>query len=116
MVERTFARPGDYTAHCIMKDGTDSQSCEFPVCVLEFRAVPENTVAGQLLEIEFRAENIRPIHLSVSSASPPNYAKPVVPHAIWLNDEHRSRGATGSHRFEAPPLDWWVVLHVAAFL
>ena len=92
VVERTFARPGDYTAHCIMTDGTASQTCEFSVCALEFRTVPENTVAGQPLEIEFHAENIRPIHLSVSSASPPNYAKPVVPHAIWLNDEHRSRG------------------------
>ncbi len=89
IVERTFTRSGDYTAHCIMKDGTSSQACEFSVCAIDSRPVTEPVVLGTPWEIEFRAENMKVIHVRISLAGDPNYADPVAPYSIWLSDENR---------------------------
>jgi len=83
-VERMFARPGDYTAHCIMKDGTFSQACEFSVCKIESSPVAEPVVLGKSLEIEFDTENMTAIHVRIAQADAPYF--------IWLSDEHRREG------------------------
>ena len=36
VLERTFSTCGDYTAHCVMNDGSTSQACEFAVCDFDF--------------------------------------------------------------------------------
>jgi hypothetical protein len=36
IVERSYSTCGDYTAHCVMNDGSPSQACEFSVCDLDF--------------------------------------------------------------------------------
>ncbi len=91
-VERTFTRAGDYTAHCIMNDGTSSRACEFSVCELESGFIAEPVVLGRPWEIEFRTENMKAIHVRIAQAGDPDYADPVAPHDIWLSDEHRRRG------------------------
>ena len=91
-VERTFTRSGDYTAHCIMSDGTSSPACEFSVCELESGPVTEPVVLGSDWEIEFRTENMRAIHVRITQAGDPDYADPVAPYDIWLTDEDRLRG------------------------
>lgn len=92
IVERTFPRSGDYTAHCIMKDGTSSQACEFSVCNIDSRPVTDPIVLGKPWEIEFSAENMKAIHVRISQAGDPNYADPVAPSSIWLSDEHHRQG------------------------
>jgi len=92
IVERTPACSGDYTAHCIMKDGTTSQVCEFAVCTIDSRPATDRIVLGQPWEIEFYAENMNAIHVLIAEEADPNYADPVAPHSIWLNDDHRRQG------------------------
>lgn len=91
-VERAFARSGDYTAHCIMDDGTASQVCEFSVCELATGIETEPIVLGRPWEIEFRTDNMKAILVRIGQVGDPNYAAPVAPHSIWLSDEHRHRG------------------------
>ncbi len=92
IVERTFAQSGDYTAHCVMKDGTSSQACEFSVCLLDSRIVPDPVISGKPWQITFRTENMKAIHMRITQEGDPNYGAPIVPHDIWLNDEHRREG------------------------
>ncbi|MDD3524663.1 MAG: hypothetical protein PHQ41_08225 [Candidatus Cloacimonetes bacterium] len=92
IVERTFTRSGDYTAHCIMKDGTSSQACEFSVCTIDTIPVTAPIVLGQPWEIEFHAENMNAIHVLIAKEGDPDYSDPVAPYSIWLNDEHRRQG------------------------
>ncbi len=92
LLERTFTRSGDYTAHCIMKDETSSQACEFSVCKLESSLVTEPIVLGKPLEIKFYAENMKAIVVEISEEGDPNYADPLVPYSILLSDEHRREG------------------------
>lgn len=92
MIERTFTRPGDYTAHGIMKDGTSSQACEFSVCEIESIPTTSPVVLGKPWDIEFRAANMKPILVRIGQEGDPNYADPVAPHSIWLSDEHRRQG------------------------
>ena len=61
VVERTFHVCGDYTAHCVMKDGSPSQACEFTVCDLDFKLPPEKVVRGSTWEIRLSADNMKPI-------------------------------------------------------
>ena len=92
IVERTFTRSGDYTAHCIMKDGTSSQVCEFSVCKIDTNPVTDPIVLGQPWEIEFHTENMNAIHVLIAEEGDPNYSDPVTPYSIWMNDEHRRQG------------------------
>jgi hypothetical protein len=93
IVERVFTQSGDYTAHCIMKDGTTSQACAFSVCLLDSGVVTDPVLLGKPLEIAFRTGNMTAIHVLIAEAGDPDYGDPVVPHDIWLNDEHRRHGA-----------------------
>ncbi len=92
MVERTFARSGDYTAHCIMNDGTSSQACEFSVCRLDSHPVSTPVVLGQPSAIEFHTENMQAIHVMIAEEGDPDYSDPVAPYTLWVNDDHRRQG------------------------
>ncbi len=92
MVERTFDRAGDYTAHCIMQDGTSSQACEFSVCTLDSSPVTDTIVLGKPFEIRFQTENMNAIQVRIAQAGDPNYADPVAHRSIWLTDEDRRLG------------------------
>lgn len=59
IVERAFTQSGDYTAHCIMNDGTSSQACEFSVCLLDSSVVTDPIIVGNPWEIEFRTGNMK---------------------------------------------------------
>ena len=92
IVERTFERPGDYTAHCIMKDGTESQACEFSVCTIDSGPATDPIVLGEPWEVEFRTENMKAIHVRIAQEGDPDYGNLVPHYSIWLTDEHRREG------------------------
>ena len=60
VVERSFDTCGDYTAHCVMMDGSLSQACEFAVCALDF-SVPATNSRGAPWEIELTSDNMNAI-------------------------------------------------------
>ena len=47
VVERSFPTCGDYTAHCLMADGSTSQACEFAVCSLDLSISVDEVVLGE---------------------------------------------------------------------
>ena len=61
VVERSFDTCGDYTAHCVMKDGSQSQACEFAVSELEFSLPDENVPRGKSWDIELTSDNMNAI-------------------------------------------------------
>lgn len=61
VVERSFDTCGDYTAHCVMKDGSLSQACEFAVCELDFRLPSAEIARGKPWEIELTTDNMNAI-------------------------------------------------------
>ncbi|MBT4814525.1 MAG: hypothetical protein HN742_31950 [Lentisphaerae bacterium] len=58
VVERSFATCGDYTAHCVMGDGSPSQACEFSVCDLDFETPVTAVTLGEPWEIGFASDNM----------------------------------------------------------
>jgi len=57
-VERSFSTCGDYTAHCVMDDGSPSQACEFSVCHLDFEVSVEAVTLDKPWEVKFTSENM----------------------------------------------------------
>jgi len=111
VVERSFARCGDYTAHCVMKDGSLSQACEFAVCELDF-SPPETEISrGQPWEIKLTSDNMDAIIVYFKNLSsgydehnvfiteedrknrtviiPPNVTQKAKKMQIWLVGENR---------------------------
>jgi hypothetical protein len=60
VVERSFETCGDYTAHCVMQDGSRSQPCEFAVCQLDF-SLPAEVSRGTPWVIELTTDNMNAI-------------------------------------------------------
>jgi hypothetical protein len=58
VVERSFDICGDYTAHCVMADGSSSQACEFAICDLDFTLPAKHVSRGQSWELELATENM----------------------------------------------------------
>ena len=87
VVERLFSECGDYTAHCVMSDGSPSQACEFAVCELDFR-LPTGTLSrAKPWEIEFTAGNLSVIAVRLMNPKPP-YDRSIV----WPTDQDRRNG------------------------
>lgn len=61
VVERSFDTCGDYSAYCVMKDGSQSQACEFAICELDFRLPPANISRGTPWDIELTTDNLNAI-------------------------------------------------------
>lgn len=93
VVERTFSESGGYSAYCILQDGSSSQSCEFSVCSIEVRVPSEPIALGEAWDIEFEADNMKPLFVRVGIVGVPNYSDPITPYEIWLTDEDRRTGS-----------------------
>jgi len=86
VIERLLSDCGDYTAQCVMDDGSLSQSCEFSVCDLDFRLPAETARRGEPWDIEFTAGNLSVIAVRLMNPKPP-YER----HIVWLTDQDRRR-------------------------
>lgn len=86
VVERSFPVCGDYTAHCLLADGSRSQACEFAVCHLDFQ-VPPAIMLGEPLEIGFVSDNldVAIVHLNSGANSYAHYS-------IFVTDRDRDSG------------------------
>lgn len=86
VIERSLPACGDYTAHCLMADGSRSQACEFAICHLDFEIPPEMAL-GESLEIDFAADNldVAIVHLNSGVNS---YAH----HSVLVTDRDREDG------------------------
>jgi len=59
VIERSFSNCANYTAYCVMKDGSKSQVCEFAVCDLDFILPTEKVTLGKPWEIKFTSDNMK---------------------------------------------------------
>lgn len=87
VVERSFDICGDYTAHCVMKDGSLSQACEFAVSELDFSLPAEHVSQGKSWEIELTSDNMNAIIVYLK-----NSAEGSDEHNVFITDEDRRAG------------------------
>jgi hypothetical protein len=84
VIERLFSDCGDYTAQCILSDGSQSQSCEFSVCDLDFSLPAETPTRDKPWEITFTARNLSVIAVRLMNPKPP-YDR----YNVWLTEHDR---------------------------
>ncbi len=84
VIERLFSDCGDYTAQCVMSDGSLSQACEFSVCDLDFSLPAEAPTRDKGWDISFTAGNLNVIAVRVMNPKPP-----YIRHVVWLTDQDR---------------------------
>ena len=84
VIERLFSDCGDYTAQCVISDGSLSQACEFSVCDLDFSLPDETPTRDKPWEIKFTARNLSVITVQLMSPKPP-YAR----YKVWLTEQDR---------------------------
>jgi hypothetical protein len=84
VIERLLSDCGDYTAHCVMGDGSLSQACEFSVCDLDFSLPAETPRRNKPWDIKFTACNLRVVAVRIMNPKPP-YKRCIV----WLTDQDR---------------------------
>lgn len=87
IVKRSFDTCGDYTAHCVMQDGSLSQACEFAVCELDFSLPAESISRGTSWEIALTSHNMNAIILYFK-----NSADGYDEHNVFISDEDRKAG------------------------
>lgn len=87
VVERAFAKCDDYTAHCIMKDGSLSAACEFAVCDLDFSAPVKPVPLGKAWELQLSSDNMKPIIAHLNNGHN-GYAH----RNVFITDEDRRKG------------------------
>jgi hypothetical protein len=87
LIERSFSVCGDYTAHCVMHDGSRSQACEFSVCDLEVSIPRKKLPLGQPLEIGFSSDNMDVIIVYLNSGVN-SYAH----HSVFVTEQDRRNG------------------------
>ena len=87
VIERLFSDCGDYTAQCVMSDGSLSQACEFSVCDLDFSLPDETPTRNKPWEIKFTARNLSVITVQLMNPKPP-YGR----YNVWLTEQDRRSG------------------------
>lgn len=87
VIERLFSDCGDYTAQCVMSDGSLSQACEFSVCDLNSSLPAEAPARSKPWDIKFTAGNLSVITVQVMNPKPP-YDR----YLLWLTDQDRRDG------------------------
>ena len=87
LVERSFSTCGDYTAHCVMRDDSLSQACEFSVCDLDFSISTDRVAVGEPWQVEFSSDNMDVIIVYLSSAAD-SYGR----HSVFVGDQDRQKG------------------------
>jgi hypothetical protein len=104
VIERSFIECGDYTAHCVLRDDSLSQACEFSVCKLDL-TLPENEMrSGEPWELKFSTDNMKAVIVYFRSHRN-SYAQAM----IYPTDEDRKNGkltiplaysrTKGNHRY-----------------
>ena len=88
IVERSFNTCGDYTALCVMKDGSESPACEFSVCDLSLSVPGGDLRIGEPWEVKFNSDNIRPILAYLTRAGDPYGC-----HHVWITEEDLLKGS-----------------------
>jgi hypothetical protein len=86
-VERSFETCGDYTAHCVMQDGSLSQACEFAVCELDFSLPPAKISRGTPWEIELTTDNMNAVIVYFK-----NSADGYDEHYVFISEDDRKAG------------------------
>ncbi len=87
IVERSFDICGDYTAHCVLQDGSLSQACEFAVCGLDFKLPASEVPRGTPLEIELTSDNMNAIIVYFKNSS-----DGADEHNVFITDDDRKSG------------------------
>jgi hypothetical protein len=87
VLERSFSTCGDYTAHCIMNDGSTSQACEFAICDLQFSLPAQAVSRDEPWEIEFTADNMNVI-IAYLKSSTNAYDE----HNVFVSEQDRQKG------------------------
>jgi hypothetical protein len=87
VVERSFDTCGDYTAHCVMKGGSLSQSCEFAVSELDFSLPAKNVPRSKSWDIELTSGNMNAIIIYFK-----NSADGSDEHNVFITAEDRKAG------------------------
>lgn len=85
--ERALNECGDYTAHCVLADGSLSQPCEFSVCDIAVRLPQAEFSAGADCEVEFSAANMQVIYVFL--VNPDQLADR---HILFVSQSDRDRG------------------------
>lgn len=87
VLERTFSTCGDYTAHCVMNDGSTSQACEFAVCAIDFSLPAREVSRDESWEIEFTSDNMNVI-IAYLKNSTNGYDE----HNVFVSEQDRQNG------------------------
>lgn len=87
VVERSFKICGDYTAHCVMNDGSPSQACEFSVCDINLRLPGAEVSRGSSWEIELTSDNMNAI-IAYFKSSTDGYDA----HKLYITETDRKAG------------------------
>jgi len=87
LVERSFSTCGDYTAHCVMRDDSLSQACEFSVCDLDFSILTERVTLSEPWQVEFSSDNMDVIIVYLSSDTN-SYGR----HSVFVSNQDRQNG------------------------
>ena len=87
LVERSFSTCGDYTAHCVMRDDSVSQACEFSVCDLDFSISTDRVAVGEPWQVEFSSDNMDVIIVYLSSDTD-SYGR----HSVFVGNQDRQNG------------------------
>lgn len=87
VIERSFSTCGDYSAHCVMNDGSLSQACEFSVCDLDLRMPAEGVSKNEPWEVKFSSDNMDIIIVYLKSSSD-GYDE----HNLFVSDQDRRKG------------------------
>ena len=87
LVERSFSTCGDYTAHCVMRDDSLSQACEFSVCDLDFSISTDRVTLGEPWQVEFSSDNMDVIIVYLSSDTN-SYGR----HSVFVSNQDRQNG------------------------
>jgi hypothetical protein len=88
MHERTFTTCGDYTAHVVHHDGSQSQACEFSVCDLDLRLPGGSVPLAGGWKVEFTSENMNVIAVYLWNSTD-SYGR----HPLFLTEEQRKSGS-----------------------
>jgi len=87
VIERSLATCGDYTAHCILQDGSRSQACEFSVCKLGVSMPGQEVTLRKSWKLKFSTENMKAIIVYFRS-NQNSYAQAM----IYPTDEDQENG------------------------
>lgn len=88
VIERSFSVYGNYSAYCVMADGSHSQACEFSVCDLDLRLPDKSVILGKPLKVKFSSDNMKIILAYLFSDDASGYGA----YNIYITDEDRRKG------------------------